>query len=127
MNTEAKKVRVSIHERVYHYICPKCGRPIEQQNRATKSLCLRCGQRLDWKGTDEQICEMVIAEDSSEALCIAEKYFEINQMNEKDWFDLESWRKSLKSETRLCLIFENQRNHGVFMRWAGKEGVRIIQ
>ena len=118
-------VRVRTMNRRYHYICPKCGRPIEFKKRVTNHLCLRCGQKLDWDGTEKQISEIVTASDSSEALCIAERYFATNQMAEKDWFDLEDWRKSLRGRTELFLIFKNEKAHGEFMRWAGKERITV--
>ena len=118
MNSESKPVRISFYSRRIIYICPKCGKPLTFRKKYQgTSLCMKCGQRLDWDPVSKFQIEVVQAEDPVEAALIAEKYYSANEMNEKDWFNLDEFRKSLNGkQSELYLLFKGQKEYGRFKR-----------
>ena len=126
-NKVARPVRVRFFQRRIWYICPKCGQPIEFLKKCHgTSLCMKCGQRLDWSPVSDIHMTTFIAEDSGMAAWIAENYFREAKIQEKDWFDLEKWRLSLsgKKDIPLYLVFEDSKGYGRFMRIVAKEGLK---
>ena len=120
-----KPVQLKLEGKVLHYICPKCKEPITFRRRYQgKSLCLKCGQRLDWSPVNDLYIEVVQAADSDEAAWIAKEYYKTNEMKEEDWIDITDFRNSLRGQgAELYLIFGNKKNHGRFMRNWAKEGL----
>jgi hypothetical protein len=87
-----------------------------------KSLCIQCGQRLDWTFPDGLSFETVEAGDSDEAAWIANTYYECVKPPESERLDTDDWRKSLRNKTtELYLIFFDKKQHGQFMRKYAKE------
>lgn len=128
LNTQAKPVRISYWQRRIVYICPKCGKSILFRKRSMgRSLCIRCGQRLDWSPTEKIQTETIIAENATDAALIAEKYYEACGMRESEWFDLTEFRKSLierdprkpAKQTELYLYFKDPKEYGRFKRLNG--------
>lgn len=124
-NSKLRPVRICYFGRRIIYICPKCGKPIAFRKKSMgKSLCLLCGQRLDWTPLDQIQTEIVTAENSTDAAIIAEKYYKACDMTEKDWFNLDEFRRSLTErdprkpakETELYLYFKNPKEYGRFKR-----------
>ena len=61
--------------------------------------------------------EIIHAEDSRDALEIAEGYLAATGMNEKDWIPLSNWVKDLKGNgADLYLIFQNPQDYKVFKK-----------
>ena len=125
MNVIMKPVQLRLEGRILHYICPKCKQPIEfKRLYHGKSLCRKCGQRLDWSPVDNLYFETVQAADSDEAAWIAKEYYRTNEMKEEDWIDITEMRNSLRGQgAELYLVFGNKKNHGKFMRSYAKEGI----
>lgn len=130
LNTQTKPVRICFFERRIIYICPKCGKPITFQKRSMgKNLCLKCGQRLDWTPAQKFQTEILIAENAVDAAIIAEKYYTACGLMEKDWFELNAFRKSLiemnpkkpARETELYLFFKDPKEYGRFKRLRGEK------
>lgn len=118
MNSAGKDVRISFYGRRIIYICPKCGKPITFTKKAMgKSLCLKCGQRLLWEPIEKLQTNVIQAEDAHQAAIIAEKYYQANEMNESDWFNLDEWRRSLHGKgCELYFLFKGPKEYGRFKR-----------
>ena len=128
MNSGLKPVRISFYGRRIVYICPRCGKPITfKKLYQGKSLCMKCGQRLDWSPVEKLQTETIIAENATDAAIIAERYYTACGMNEKDWFDLNEFRKSLVERdpykpphrTELYLFFKDPKEYGRYKRLCG--------
>lgn len=128
LNDKSKPIRMTYYGRRIFYICPKCGKPITFRRRMVgKSLCLKCGQKLDWAPADQIRTEMIAAEDAMDAASIAEDYYQACGLEEKDWFNLDAFRKSLtqkiprgeKREIELYLFFKGPKEYGRFKRLRG--------
>lgn len=124
MNITAKPVLIKFENRRILYICPKCKESIQFKKKYHgNSLCMRCGQRLDWSPAHDISIEVIKAEDSDEAAWIAKEYYSANGMNEDDWINIDNWRRSLRGDgAELYLLFKTKKAHGVFMRRYAKEG-----
>lgn len=124
MNVNAKPVIIETQGRRILYICPKCRQTITFRKKYHgRSLCMQCGQRLDWSPENDIFVEVVHAEDSDEAAWIAKEYYKTNDMKEEDWIDITEFRNSLRGEgADLGLVFLDKRRHGRFMRVYAKEG-----
>lgn len=119
-NTSAKPIRIVYHERRIIYICPKCGKPIKFKRGIGNSLCIRCGQRLDWEPLKAIQTDILQVENGIEAAEIAEKYYEANEMQEKDWINLDEIRRSLRNQScELYLLFKGPKEYGRFKRISG--------
>ena len=125
MNTQMRPIQLKREGRILHYICPKCHEAITFRRRYQgKSLCLKCGQRLDWSPVEDLCIEVVQATDSDEAAWIAKEYYRTNEMKEEEWIDITDFRNSLRGRgVELYLIFGNRKNHGRFMRSYAREGL----
>jgi len=128
LNTRSELVRICYFGRRIIYICPSCGKPVTFHKRAMgKSLCIKCGQRLDWTPLDEIRTEIITAENATEAAIIAEKYYQACGFTENDWFNLNEFRKSLTQkiprgenrEIELYLYFKSPKEYGRFKRMNG--------
>ena len=128
LNTRSEPVRIVYFGRRIIYICPSCGKPVTFHKRAMgKSLCVKCGQRLDWTPLDEIRTEIVNTENATDAAIIAEKYYQACGLTENDWFNLNEFRKSLierdprkkPKETELYLYFKSPKEYGRFKRMNG--------
>lgn len=124
MNDQAKKVIVSFQKPRIFYICPKCKEPIEFLKKIHgNSLCLKCGQRLDWGPVHDISAETIDATDTDEAAWLAKLYYETESIDEKDRIDIDEWRHELRGDgAELYFIFKNNKAHGKFMRKYAKEG-----
>ena len=119
LNDQSKPVRISYLGKRIFYHCPKCGKPLVfRKLYQGKSLCVLCGQRLDWSPVESLLAEVVPAEDSVAAAIIAEKYYNACGMDEKDWRNLNDFRKSLigNGPVDLYLFFRNPKEYGRFKR-----------
>lgn len=119
LNDQSKPVRIFYLGKRIFYHCPKCGKPlIFRKLYQGKSLCILCGQRLDWSPVESFQSEIVQAKDSVEAATIAERYYDACGMNEKDWYNLSELRKSLigKGPIDLYLFFRSPKEYGQFKR-----------
>lgn len=124
LNTQSKPIRISYWQRRIIYICPKCGKPITFRKPGMgRSLCIQCGQRLDWSPADSIQTEVVTAENATDAAIIAERYFQACEYEEKDWFSLDEFRKSLTGKgtegIELYLLFRDPKEYGRFKRMNG--------
>ena len=122
LNTKDKPIRISYWQRRIIYICPKCGKPITFRKRSMgKSLCVGCGQRLDWSPAEKFQAEIITAQDAADAAIIAEEYYQACGLEEKDWFNLSEFRKSLvrKEGIDLYLFFRDPKEYGRFKRIHG--------
>ena len=125
MNTSAKPILIKYEGNLIRYICPKCKQTIQFKKAFIgRSLCMKCGQRLDWSPVHD-ICSVVIeTEDPDEAAWIANEYYKANGMNEEDWIETDTIRKTMKAEkTELYFLFLNPKSKGRFMRRYAKEGI----
>ena len=119
LNDQSKPVRLSFYERRIIYICPKCGKPLVfHKLYQGRSLCILCGQRLDWSLADQFQAETIYADNATEAAFIAEKYYNACDMNEKDWINLDEFRRSLSRDQsiELYLFFKSPKEYGRFKR-----------
>lgn len=113
----SKKVRIKFFQRRIWYVCPGCGLSLIFPKRRGISRCARCQQSLEWSSVDDMRFEIIHAEDSRDALEIAEGYFAATGMNEKDWIPLSNWVKDLKGKGGdLYLIFQNPKDYKVFKK-----------
>ena len=128
LNDQAKPIRISYWQRRIIYICPKCGKPVAFGKLSVgRSLCIRCGQRLDWSPVEKIHTEMLTAENATDAAIVAERYFNACGMEEKDWFNLDDFRRSLTErdprkpakKTELYLYFKDPKEYGRFKRMNG--------
>lgn len=124
-NTNARPVKIEYHERRIIYICPKCEQPLVFRRKTPgNSLCIQCGQRLDWEPLNQIRTEIVVAENATDAAIIAEKYYKACNTPESEQFDLNEFRKSLiewdpkkpAKKTELYLYFKNPQEYGRFKR-----------
>lgn len=122
LNTNSKPVEVKYEDNRILYICPKCKKALTFRKRYQgKSLCIKCGQRLDWSPTNDIFTEVVIAKNSDDAAWIADQYYSIIKAPEDKRLDTDDWRKSLRDrETELYLLFFNRKDYGRFMRARAK-------
>ena len=128
LNDKSKPIRITYYGRRIFYICPKCGKPITFRKRMMgKSLCLKCGQKLDWSPAGQIQTEMVTAESEEEANQIAEMYCEACGEQMGEWFSpagferriAERYRRDPKTETELYLFFKGPKEYGRFKRLRG--------
>lgn len=122
MNTESKPIIIDIQGRLIRYLCPKCKHPIGFRKKYLgRSLCFRCGQRLDWSPSNDIFTETIDAVDSDEAAWIADCYYTIRKTPNSERLDTDDWRKSLKGKgVELYLIFKDRKEYGRFMRLRSK-------
>lgn len=120
---EPKKVAIIFEGRLIRYKCPKCNNVLQFHNKHLgKSICQKCGQRLDWSQMEEMCSVTIQANDSDEAAWIAKQYYEINGMKEEDWIDIDELRHSLRGEGCECyLLFKSTKAKGKFMRRYARE------
>lgn len=125
INENAKPVRIKLDGRKIYYICPKCRKTIQFHKKAHgNSLCMRCGQRLDWSPVHDISSEIIKAADSDEVAWLAKIYYTACGMNEDDWITLDELRHSLRGDgAELYFLFLNKKAHGAFMRKISKEGI----
>lgn len=124
MNTSAKLVQIKLEGAAIRYICPKCKeRILFKKKYLGNSLCLRCGQRLNWDKVHDICSEVIYAEDSDEAAWIAKQYYEATGLKEEDYIDIDNFRQTVKSNgVELFLLFLDSKSRGRFMRRYAKEG-----
>ena len=124
MNTAIKPVLLEYAGNRIFYKCPRCREVLEFKRKYQgRSLCLKCGQRLDWKPAEDISVEVLTTEDSDEAAWIADQYYKACGTPESERLDTDTWRQSLNGETELYLLFRNRKSHGMFMRKYAKEGI----
>ena len=125
LNVNSKPVQIEFQGRLIRYICPKCHQVIQFYKKYQgKSLCMNCGQRLEWKPAEDICIEVIQTEDSDEAAWIAKEYYSANGMKEEDYLNIDNWRRALRGDgAELYLLFRNQKAHGKFMRKYAKEGI----
>ena len=118
MNSIGKEVRISWYGRRIIYICPKCGKPVTFSRKYLgKSLCMKCGQRLLWDPVERIQTDIYEAKDPVEAAQAAEKYYAANGMDEREWFNLDEWRRSLRGKgCELYFLFKGPKEYGRFKR-----------
>ena len=123
MNNSAKKVIIQYNGRLIRYICPKCKQSIQFKKKIHgNSLCMRCGQRLDWEPVHDISIEVIQAADVDDAAWIARQYYDINKMNEDDWFDIDTLRHTIRGDSiELYLLFFDPKKKGQFMRKYAKD------
>lgn len=123
MNTESKLVEIVYKDNRIIYQCPKCKKPLIFRKRYQgRSLCILCGQRLDWKSENDIYIEVFNTRDSDESAWIADRYYEACKTPESKRLDTDDWRKSLKGQGgEMYLLFQNGKAHGNFMRRYAKE------
>ena len=123
MNTQSRPIQIRYEGRLIRYICPKCHQPVTFRRRYLgRSLCLKCGQKLDWEPTSDICTETVTAMDSDEAAWIASTYYKIIGTPEGEQLDTDDWRMSIHNKTELYLYFKTPKQRGSFMRKYSKEG-----
>ena len=123
MNDQAKKVQIRFEYPRIIYICPKCRKRIEFLKKIHgNSLCMKCGQRLDWGPVHDISTETIQATDADEAAWLAKLYYETGIIDEKDRMDIDDWRHELRGEgAELYFLFRDNKAHGKFMRRYAKE------
>ena len=123
-NTCAKKVQIKINGTRILYICPKCKSSIIFKKKILgNSLCMKCGQRLDWTNAHDICSETIYAEDSDEAAWIAKQYYEATGFKEEEHIDIDNFRQTVKNgRIELFLLFLDTKSRGRFMRRYAKEG-----
>lgn len=123
-NMSAKAIKIELNNNLIQYICPKCKEILQFKKRRTgTSLCMKCGQRLDWSPVHDISSETIIAGDSDEAAWIANEYYKASGFKESDRIDIDHFRQTLKDdENELYLIFFNPKARGRFMRAYAQEG-----
>lgn len=110
MNTSKKPVRIEVQGSRIRYICPKCGKPILFRKRVLgRSLCLECGQALDWEKASDISAITLNARELDEAIWIAENYIAITGIK----MEVPSFRGD---EHELYLLFLEKKQYGAFMR-----------
>ena len=123
MNDQAKKVKIQLDGNLIRYICPKCHKPIEflKKYHGT-SLCMKCGQRLDWSPVHDICSETIQATDADEAAWLGNLYYQLSPVPGLKPIDIDEWRHDLRSEgAELYFLFMNNKSHGAFMRKYAKE------
>lgn len=125
MNVQARKILIKYEGNLIRYICPKCRQPLQFKKRIHgNSLCMRCGQRLDWNPVHDICVEVIQTQDSDESAWIAKTYYDICKVNDEDRIDIDEWRLTLRGEgAELYLLFRDNKTHGAFMRKYAKEGI----
>ncbi len=122
LNTESKPVTIEYKNHKISYICPKCKKVLEFRKKYQgKSLCLKCGQRLDWDSLNNIFVEIVTIKGSEEAATIADMYFGILGIPASERFDTDIWRRSFRDKyAQFYLLFPDRKTHGRFMRLRAK-------
>ena len=125
MNDQAKKVQVRYQDNRILYLCPKCKQSVIFKRKIHgTSLCMRCGQRLDWSDTKDIYAETIQATDADEAAWLATIYYEITNTPEEKRISIDDWRLSLRGRgPELYFLFKDSKQYGKFMRRYAREGI----
>ena len=125
INSAAKPIKIELEYNLIHYICPKCKQIIKFRKKVHgTSLCMQCGQRLDWEPANSISVEIIQAEDSDEAAWIAKEYYRATGLKEEEYINIDDFRQSLRGNgAELYLLFMNPKAKGRFMRSYAKEGL----
>ena len=130
LNTDRKAVIRKQNGRLFRYICPGCGKPLQVHRGVKKNLCMQCGQCLDWQPVQKKWwVEWLVCQNREDAMCCAEKYCEVTRSRlidpevylEKDIPENRWWPKN------MYFPFTDEKAYGRFMRWVAKDGpTRLI-